>query len=108
VIGDFYSGDVRDPATAAALQSIVAQLQTVLVRLDDADDTPGVGTILLFGGPRSPSADWLVCNGQEVNRTTYAALFKAIGITFGSTSATSFTLPALTPPTSCLYLIRAE
>jgi microcystin-dependent protein len=36
---------------------------------------------------------WLLCDGSEINRTTYADLFSAIGEQFGSTGATTFTLP---------------
>lgn len=39
---------------------------------------------------------WLMCNGSKVSRTTYAALFAAIGTRFGSgDGSTTFTLPNL-------------
>lgn len=56
------------------------------------------GTILAFGGPISniPSG-YLYCDGSEVSRTTYAALFTAIGTAWGSgDGSTTFNLP-LTP-----------
>lgn len=44
----------------------------------------------------SAPAGWLKCNGATVNRTTYAALFAAIGTTFGAgDGATTFALPDL-------------
>ena len=37
---------------------------------------------------------WLLCNGQEVSRTTYARLFAAISTTYGTgDGSTTFTLP---------------
>lgn len=37
---------------------------------------------------------WLLCNGQEVSRTTYARLFAVIGTTYGTgDGSTTFTLP---------------
>lgn len=42
----------------------------------------------------TPPAGWLLCNGAEVNRTTYAALFALIGTTYGTPSgSTVFKLP---------------
>lgn len=41
-------------------------------------------------------AGWLKCNGQAVSRTGFAALFSAIGTTFGAgNGTTTFTLPDL-------------
>ncbi|RTQ90898.1 tail fiber protein [Stenotrophomonas maltophilia] len=42
----------------------------------------------------SPPEGWLRCNGADVSRTTYAALFAVIGTTFGSASGSTFRLPA--------------
>ena len=54
------------------------------------------GAVTAFAGPSAP-AGWLLCNGQNVSRTTYAALFAAIGTTYGAGDGSStFTLPNLT------------
>ena len=51
------------------------------------------GTIVMTGRSTAP-AGWLVCNGTEVDRTLYAELFAAIGLTFGSgNGTTTFNLP---------------
>lgn len=51
------------------------------------------GLIAAFGGT-TPPAGWLECAGQTVSRTTYAALFAAIGTTWGvGNGTTTFTLP---------------
>ena len=44
----------------------------------------------------SAPAGWLSCNGNAVSRTTYAALFAAIGTTYGTgDGSTTFNLPDL-------------
>ena len=53
------------------------------------------GTILPFAGGTIPSG-FLACNGAAVSRTTYSALFSAIGTTYGSgDGSTTFNLPAV-------------
>lgn len=48
---------------------------------------------LPYAGATAP-AGWLFCYGQQVSRTTYAALFAAIGTAFGvGDGATTFNLP---------------
>jgi microcystin-dependent protein len=42
-----------------------------------------VGTTLPYAGSSAP-AGWLLCYGQAVSRTTYAALFGVLGTTYGS------------------------
>lgn len=54
-----------------------------------------IGTVEYYGGSVAPSG-WLVCDGSAVSRTTYAALFSAIGTSFGSgDGSTTFNLPNL-------------
>lgn len=53
------------------------------------------GSITQYGGGSAPTG-WLFCDGTEVSRTTYAALFSVIGTTFGSgNGSTTFNLPDL-------------
>ena len=53
------------------------------------------GTVQYFAGNAAP-AGYLKANGANVNRTAYAALFTAIGTTFGAgDGSTTFTLPDL-------------
>ena len=61
-----------------------------------APDAQGVpsGAIMAWT-TNTPPNGWLMCYGQEVSRTTYATLFAAIGITYGSNDSTTFTLPDL-------------
>lgn len=43
----------------------------------------------------APPEGWLRCNGADVSRTTYAALFAAIGTRFGSANGSTYRLPDL-------------
>lgn len=53
------------------------------------------GAIMPFAMNSAPSG-WLAANGSAVSRTTYAALFAAIGTTYGAGDGnTTFTLPDL-------------
>lgn len=53
------------------------------------------GAVTAFAGGTAPTG-WLECNGAAVSRTTYAALFGAIGVTYGSGDGIStFNLPDL-------------
>lgn len=53
------------------------------------------GTVLDFAGAAAP-AGYLVCNGAAVSRTTYSALFTAIGTAWGAgDGSTTFNVPDL-------------
>ncbi len=53
------------------------------------------GTVTGYAGGTAP-AGWLMCDGAEVSRTAYAALFAVIGETYGAGDGeTSFCLPDL-------------
>ena len=55
-----------------------------------------VGAVIAFAGPGTPEG-YLLCNGAAVSRATYAALFTAIGTTYGvGDGSTTFNLPDLT------------
>jgi microcystin-dependent protein len=62
-----------------------------------APTLPGVPitAVCAFAATAVPTG-WLACNGDAVSRTTYAALFAAIGTTYGSgDGSTTFNLPDL-------------
>jgi microcystin-dependent protein len=51
------------------------------------------GVIHPYGSATAPTG-WLLCNGQAVSRTTYAALFNVIGTAFGvGNGTTTFNVP---------------
>ena len=52
-----------------------------------------IGIIADFAGPTAP-AGWLLCDGRTISRTTYSALFAAIGTYWGAgDGSTTFALP---------------
>lgn len=54
---------------------------------------PPVGSVIMFGGATAPNG-YLLCNGQAVSRTTYAALFAIIGTAYGAgDGVTTFNVP---------------
>lgn len=53
------------------------------------------GSVIAFAGSSAPT-DWLLCYGQAVSRTTYAALFAVTSTTYGvGDGSTTFNLPDL-------------
>jgi microcystin-dependent protein len=53
------------------------------------------GVILPYGGSSAP-AEFLICDGSAVSRTTYATLFSAIGDSYGiGDGSSTFNLPNL-------------
>lgn len=52
-----------------------------------------VGSVMAYAGSAAPSG-WLLCNGDAINRVTYAALFAVIGTTHGQGDGSStFNIP---------------
>jgi microcystin-dependent protein len=65
-----------------------------LTNLPVASGIPA-GALMPYAGTAAPSG-WLLCFGQAVSRTAYAALFAAIGTTHGAgDGSTTFNLPDL-------------
>lgn len=53
------------------------------------------GVTVPYAGSSAPSG-WLLCNGQAVSRTTYAALFAIVATTYGTgDGSTTFNVPDL-------------
>lgn len=55
--------------------------------------TSPTGMVMAFGSPSLPPG-WVLCDGTEVDRTIYAALFSVIGTLWGpGNGSTTFSLP---------------
>lgn len=52
------------------------------------------GIIAPYAGATAP-AGWLLCDGRSLSRTTYNALYNAIGTAYGSVDGASFNIPDL-------------
>ena len=80
--------------TATAGDSSTKGASTAFVQNAIAQLVP-TGTILAFGGVTAPNG-FLICNGSEVSRTTYANLFAVIGTRYGAgNGSTTFNVPKL-------------
>lgn len=90
VKGGTVSGAIDAPTdghTNAPLQGLANRTQFLYNRL-----TP-IGTMAMWPTSTAPTG-WLVCDGSQVSRTTYSALFAVIGTVFGQgNGTTTFHLP---------------
>jgi microcystin-dependent protein len=77
-------------------QPVIASLLARIAALEaQLQYTVPVGTIIPHGALTLPTG-WLNCNGSEVSRTVYAALFQVLSVTYGpGDSVTTFNLPDL-------------
>lgn len=94
VIADI-SGTLRPSVSAAAGDEALRALGTGAGNAAAGNDSrfPMPGMVAMWAASAAPSG-WLLCQGQAVSRTTYAALFAAIGTSYGAgDGATTFNLP---------------
>lgn len=88
------------PAASAFTGSAIteAQFKSAITDLRDyiaTMETVAPGVVAFYPKTTAPSG-WLKANGAAVSRSTYAALFSAIGITFGAgNGTTTFNIPDL-------------
>lgn len=73
-----------------------AQLALLLAKMDliiASNTLSPPGTIIQFAGSVTPSG-YLLCDGTAISRTTFSALFAAIGVAWGAgNGTTTFNLP---------------
>ncbi len=82
------------PATLTATELGYVDGVTSSIQTQIEQATPA-GAVAMFARNTAPTG-WLKANGATVSRTTYAALFAAIGTTFGAgDGSTTFKLPDL-------------
>jgi len=94
--GALVDGDIfliEDSAASNAKKKVAASVIDDYITAS-AESTP-TGVISGYGGSSAPSG-WLLCDGAEISRATFAALFAVIGTTFGvGDGSTTFDLPDL-------------
>lgn len=92
-------GHLHDAIYAAALAVASGQLQLKSrsgATLSTVDLSPLPPGTVICHAASSPPTGFLECNGAAVSRTTYAALYAAIGTTWGAgDGSTTFNLPDL-------------
>lgn len=77
---------------ADARPDLLAAVQALNAIMAEALPT---GVMLPYGGAAAPGG-WLLCDGSAVSRSTYAALFAALGTAYGAgDGTTTFNLPDL-------------
>ena len=87
-------------AAAEADSTLESTLRALISAEAEARDTAigkavPAGTVIAFAANAAPEG-FLLCNGAAVSRTTYKALFSAIGTTYGAgDGASTFNLPDL-------------
>jgi microcystin-dependent protein len=87
-----------DPPTNPfwTIDNVVSPQSAILAALQQYEAALGgvpIGSMLAYGGPTAPTG-WLLCYGQAVSRTTYAALFAVLGTAYGvGDGASTFNLP---------------
>jgi len=88
------SSGKADTSVTDGLRTDVTALQTSVGSLNSANAAQ-IGGVMFFARNTAPQG-YLKANGAAVSRTTYAALFTAIGTTFGAgDGTTTFNLPDL-------------
>jgi microcystin-dependent protein len=99
------TGDVT--ATAGSNTTAIASNAVVTAKINDNAVTLAklaaavqealapAGSLMPYAGASAPSG-WLLCFGQEISRSTYAALFAVLGTTYGAgDGSTTFAVPDL-------------
>ena len=88
-------------ADSAAHPGLIESVRSLAVSSAESARTAAVseakvpaGCVMAFAGGGTAPAGWFICDGHEVSRTAYPALFAAIGVTYGSgDGSTTFNLP---------------
>lgn len=84
--------NLQDSAVTTAKVADLAITEAKLAAAVVAKLVPA-GSIVGYGGTSAPTG-WLMCDGSAVSRSTYSALFTAIGTAHGSgDGSTTFNLP---------------
>lgn len=85
------SFDQAPPASDLLVQTTSSQ--TTVSQTSAGVTSAPPGGIMDYGGLTAPSG-WLLCDGSAVSRTTYSALFAAIGVLYGTgDGSTTFNIP---------------
>lgn len=80
---------------AVAVPLITKKMKTTPVAAGAAASDPA-GTVVAYAGTTLPASGWLLCDGQAVSRSTYSALFTAVGTKYGAgNGVTTFNVPNL-------------
>ena len=94
-IKDIATYDVL-PIVNGGTGATTASQARVNLGLDSTTGLVPTGSVVAFAGSSTPNG-YLLCDGSAVSRTTYSALYSAIGTKYGrGNGSTTFNLPNLT------------
>lgn len=93
-IKKYLNDPIKSPA--AKIAAIRTTLQGLQSQVTSSGSIP-IGTVMFAARKYSETIPgWLLCDGRELNRVTYSALFSAISVTFGAgNSVDTFNIPNL-------------
>jgi hypothetical protein len=78
-------------------ETVIVETADGLRNVPVSEINPNIpGEVKLWAGVAAP-AGWALCNGATLNSTSYAALYAAIGNTYGGSSGAAFNVPDLNP-----------
>ena len=81
-------------ALANRLDTLLTQINNAIPQAALAGDTKWVAYPVAAGSEATQAPGWLLCDGREVSRTTYAALFAKVGTAHGvGDGSATFNLP---------------
>jgi microcystin-dependent protein len=97
VTGGTINGAVIGGSNAVAGTFTTVNASTITATTYTGGGIAPTGSLTMWAGAvASPPTGWLACNGANVSRSTYSALFAVIGTSFGiGDNSTTFTLPNL-------------
>ena len=100
-VANKYVGDGSDLTVKTEMGDLTLKDAMALIK-QVLDKVVPIGTIMAYGGDvrkaevvkQLASQGWLVCDGMQVKREDYPALFQAVGVSFGAGDGkTTFHLP---------------
>lgn len=75
------------------IQGDITSIETDISNIETSiGDVMPIGSMIMYPIAAEPSSKWKICEGQALNKNTYADLFDVIGYNFGG-SGTTFNLP---------------
>lgn len=97
VTGGTINGAVIGGSNAVAGTFTTVSASTITATTYTGGGIAPTGSLTMWAGAvASPPTGWLACNGANVSRSTYSALFAVVGTTWGAgDGSTTFTLPNL-------------
>jgi microcystin-dependent protein len=90
------TGGVINVTTVTSTTANLTTINATTINVTGGGIAPTGSLTMWAGAVASPPTGWLACNGANVSRTTYSALFAVVGTSFGiGDNSTTFGLPNL-------------